>query len=150
MVTTCGFYIINKEKKLLICHPTKHPDTIWSIPKGMKDKGENELDAAKRELFEETNIHYDLLSTNIISQIEFPKFSHPNWKKGKKELFSILLHCDTDFSEFELKCESYVNEDLDFPEIDEFKWVELEEAHNYLHYTQQCNLQAIKDFINNK
>jgi len=147
MRTTCGFYILNKDRKLLICHPTKHPDTIWSIPKGIKDKGEDELDAAKRELMEETNINFSILEKHIEKCIVFDKISHPKWNKGKKELFSALLVCDTDFSNFELRCDSYVNNDLTFPEIDEFRWVDLDESYNFLHPIQQINIETIKKII---
>lgn len=150
MQTTCGFYIINKDKKMLICHPTKHPDTVWSIPKGIKDKGEDEFSAAKRELHEETNLHFETLESEekIKLVVNFPKFSDPKWRKGKKELYSNLLICNTDFSEYEMKCTSFVNDDLTFPEIDEFRWVDVSEADKYLHYTQLSNLDNIIKIVN--
>jgi len=29
-----GIFILNKDKEVLICHPTNHPWDVWSIPKG--------------------------------------------------------------------------------------------------------------------
>lgn len=38
----------------------------WSVPGGGKEKGEDFLDCAKREFFEETGCNIDLLNANLI------------------------------------------------------------------------------------
>lgn len=53
MQITCGILLTNGTK-LLICHPTNH--TVWDLPKGRRDQGEENIDAAIRELWEETNL----------------------------------------------------------------------------------------------
>ncbi len=35
-----GIFIVRKDKKILICHPTNHKPDFWSIPKGKVDNGE--------------------------------------------------------------------------------------------------------------
>lgn len=51
--TTCGV-LVTDGANLLICHPT-HGKT-WDIPKGRRDEGETDAEAAVRELREETGL----------------------------------------------------------------------------------------------
>lgn len=51
-----GLFIVKKDKKLLICHPTNHPKNFYSIPKGKVEDDEIFLEAAFRETYEETNL----------------------------------------------------------------------------------------------
>ena len=55
-VIAAGIFIMRNDGKLLICHPTHHPEDIWSIPKGKVEEGETKLEAALRETEEETNL----------------------------------------------------------------------------------------------
>jgi len=51
---SCGTLVVNPRRELLLCHVTHTPK--WDIPKGMRDPGESELEAAMRELREETGL----------------------------------------------------------------------------------------------
>jgi 8-oxo-dGTP pyrophosphatase MutT (NUDIX family) len=55
--TSCGTLIISRTGRLLLCHVTgtRH----WDIPKGMQEPGETTLDAAMREMEEETGLQFD-------------------------------------------------------------------------------------------
>ena len=57
---SCGFIVFAKETgAVLACHPTGRPDAMemsYDIPKGHLEAGESALDAALRELKEETGI----------------------------------------------------------------------------------------------
>ena len=54
---SCGTLVVNSQGQLLLCHVT---DTAkWDIPKGMQDPGEDTLQAAMRELWEEAGIAFD-------------------------------------------------------------------------------------------
>jgi len=120
METTCGIFLFLKNGKLLLGHVTNTQDK-WSIPKGLPDDGEELFDAAKREMFEESNIEYDKLKINTIVNNQYTYY-----KNGKKKLFSLTVHTHNEEKDFDLKCHSLVNDD--FPEIDGYKFVTIKEA----------------------
>jgi predicted NUDIX family NTP pyrophosphohydrolase len=118
MINTYGIFIIC-EGKLLVCHVTN--SNHYSIPKGLPDEREYAIDTIKRELKEETDI--DFSSLKIVSQ----KLNKGViYKTKKKVLSSITAICDNKINEFDLKCNSLVNDS--FPENDSFHWVTKAEA----------------------
>ena len=123
---TCGIYLFDINDLLLIQHPTKFRPTLWSIPKGRIDIGEtDEFEVAKRELFEETGI--DLNDLTIIRVEEFDEIKY---KESNKYLKSFFVKVEDDLQDFNLHCDSMVmrNDVPVFPEVDEWKWVTIEEA----------------------
>ncbi|RZA36016.1 MAG: NUDIX domain-containing protein [Lysobacteraceae bacterium] len=54
---SCGTLVVNPRRELLLCHVTHTPK--WDIPKGMREPGESELEAAMRELHEETGLSFE-------------------------------------------------------------------------------------------
>ena len=69
-----GIFLVNKEKQVLICHPTNHPSNVWSIPKGKIEDGEEPIDAAIRETYEESNV--DLSKAESFIPLEVQTYSH--------------------------------------------------------------------------
>lgn len=120
METTCGIFLFLRNGKLLVGHVTNSGNK-WSIPKGLPDDKEEFLDAAKREMFEETNVNYDKLDILHVAETE-----EKTYKNGKKKLFSVAVYTNNKEEDFDLKCHSLVNDD--FPEIDGYKFVTIEEA----------------------
>lgn len=146
-VKTAGLFIVNSENKILIAHPTGHD--FWSIPKGKIEDGESIVDAAIRETWEETN--FDAGSATHFTEIEKVKYKH-----GKKILYPVVLLERTnkrmgDFTSQELKCNSIVSEDARWnagqPEMDDWKWVDIDEAKSVLHYTQVACLDTVQQLI---
>lgn len=138
---TCGLYLISKHDRLLICHPTGS-NKEWSIPKGKMEEGEKSFDTAVRETFEETGI-----------KVDFKRFAMPipmvdrQYKSGRKVLKSFVMferkEYDGDIEDFECHCDSYAGS-TDKPEMDDYRWVTVEEARNVLHEAQVENLEVIR------
>jgi predicted NUDIX family NTP pyrophosphohydrolase len=121
------FRFINKVPEVLLVHPGGpfwiNKDTgAWSLPKGGMEEGESILDAAIRELEEETGIK---------SQGEFIEL-HPV-KQGSKLIYAWALHLDTEAevkmsNSFELEWPPKSGRLKTFPEIDKAEWFTFEEA----------------------
>jgi ADP-ribose pyrophosphatase YjhB (NUDIX family) len=140
-----GIFLVNKEKQVLICHPTNHPKDVWSIPKGKIEDGEEPVDAAIRETYEESNV--DLSKAESFIPLEVQNYSH---KKKSIKAFLVLesKNPDVDFDSFEFKCNSNVPEERGgFPEMDDFVWVDIEIARDLLHPTQIASLDKIEELI---
>lgn len=128
MRCSAGFVILCPSG-MLVGHVTgaKH----WDIPKGNIDAGEQALEAAIRELREETGLVYDHdngVLTNAFTGVQYlvtnirPLGRH-SYKKGKElELFVLIVPSDVDVAA--LKCESMVvRPTYAFPELDGFALV---------------------------
>lgn len=140
-----GIFILDKERKILICHPTNHPWDVWSIPKGKVEKDEDFIVAAIRETFEETNVN--LQSARTFHLLQKQVYNHK-----KKEIHPFLFLSEEnphiDLSSFELKCNSNVPEDRGgFPEMDSYEWADMDTAKKYLHPTQVAALEQIEELI---
>jgi 8-oxo-dGTP pyrophosphatase MutT (NUDIX family) len=143
-VIAAGIFIMRNDGKLLICHPWYHPEDVWSIPKGKVEKGETKLEAALRETEEETNLWLGSNDNFIVYDLEHKTYGHK-----KKVLYPFLfLEMQTstmDWVSLEIKCNSNVPEERGgFPEMDDFKWVGIDEAREVLHETQIACLDNIQ------
>ena len=117
MNTSCGV-IITDGVKLLLCHATGTPR--WDIPKGLADEGEQFIDAAVREVFEETGLL--LRVSNLKSLGVFP------YTKGKNlALFLYKVELLPDVSV--LDCDSYFEKNgKQIPEVDKYDLFTFDEA----------------------
>lgn len=117
MQTTCGV-LITDGHNLLICHPTNGKS--WDIPKGRRDEGETDVDAAVRELSEETGLS--------VSADDLEHLGIHGYKKDKQlSLFRYRVdqmpdpdkcHCDSTFEWHGQR----------IPEMDGFEVVPIDEA----------------------
>jgi putative (di)nucleoside polyphosphate hydrolase len=140
MDITCGLYLYNKAtKKFLLGHATRSRSS-WSIPKGLKDKGEDELQAAIRETEEETGLKISELDVENIYRL--PPVVY---KKQKKILASFLVMINTDLSDRKLVCHSLVNGT--FPEIDRFIWADAAQVREMAHEAQVRNMDRIEQLL---
>jgi predicted NUDIX family NTP pyrophosphohydrolase len=121
------FRFANGIPEVLLVHPggpfwINKDVGAWSIPKGGMEEGEFALDAAKRELEEETGIKTDG---------EFIELS--SVKQGNKIIYAWAFRSDTDVefrtsNSFELEWPPRSGNLKSFPEIDKAEWFKLEDA----------------------
>lgn len=137
MIITCGIYLYSVlTKKILICHPTHARWNQWSIPKGLKEDGEELFTVASRELAEETGIN--IANLHIIKTFEL---STVKYAKQNKVLESFLVITDSDLEGFQFTSNMVANGS--FPEVDKWKWIPLEELNKWVHESQCKNRDVI-------
>lgn len=67
--TSCGVLVINRSRQVLLGHVT---DKVhWELPKGRQQVGESTLEAAQRELKEETGLQFDTRAFYDIGDFDY-------------------------------------------------------------------------------
>jgi 8-oxo-dGTP diphosphatase len=145
-VRAAGIFLVRNDGKILVGHPTGHPEDVWSIPKGKIDEGESTLEAAIRETMEETNIDLSDVPNPCFKELPLQVYSHK-----RKEITTFVVGewmTDLEFDKFDIKCDSIVpltsSWNAGKPELDDFKWITPDEAEEILHPTQAASIGAIK------
>ena len=116
-----GIILLNHQKKVFVGKRIDNPNNYWQMPQGGVDKNENFLEAAKRELMEETSVK----SVKLIKEIDgWLTYSLPKsllgkiWDgkyRGQKQKWFVL--------EF-LGKEDEINIKTNIPEFLDWKWIE--------------------------
>lgn len=114
----------------------------WSIQKGIVEQGERIIDTAKRESFEETNLHIEndikYLATKKVSRKKlvtmFESYFDGNIDNFKSNTFKL---------EWPIKS-GIINE---YPEMDKIKWFTIKEAKEYIHSSQLFFINRLEDKI---
>ena len=118
-----GVVLLNNNNKVFVGKRIDNPNDFWQMPQGGIDKGENPLDAAFRELKEETSIKSVKLIQEIQNEIIY---NLPDsllgiiWKgrfKGQTQKWYIMKFLGDD-NEINLKTKH--------PEFLEWKWINIE------------------------
>ena len=143
-IKTCGFFIVNTNKQVVIAHPTNSRWSDYSIPKGLMEPGETEFDTAVRELWEETNI--DLHHLTIEDVIVLPPTLYRNCKRM---LCTFLYYAEDTLNDVELKCHSYVD-GQDFLENDKIIWKPISKCYGLLHEAQTRLLPKVETILEDK
>ena len=118
-----GIVLINKENKFFVAKRIDNPKKFWQMPQGGVDEGEDLLQAAFRELEEETSIK----NVELINEIDgFTTYELPSnllgiiWKgkyKGQKQKWFLMRFLGND-SDINIKTKK--------PEFLEWKWIDLD------------------------
>jgi len=128
------YHVKNDVLQVFLVHPggpfwrNKNAGT-WSIPKGEFQEGEDPLQAAKREMQEETGIDPDIEG---LRSSEFLQLSPVRQKSGKI-IYAWAAQGDFDTSQltsntFELEWPPKSGKKGTFPEVDKGEWLTIEEA----------------------
>jgi ADP-ribose pyrophosphatase YjhB (NUDIX family) len=144
MKKSAGIIIILKGQKVLLCHPT---NSRWfgtySFPKGGLEKGETEIDAAIRELREESSV---IIDKSKITNPNSPIIVDYINKKGEKKYKQLYLYTVyiNDISEIGLDSEVIPKEKLQLSEIDWCGFLPKQEAkhrifHRVVHLLDMIN-----------
>lgn len=108
-------YKNNDNYEFLLLHHNNKTGT-WSFPKGHMEEGETELETAKRETFEETNISdISILDTPIIFEEYEVEGKDKKYLKVNGYFVGIVKNKDVKIEEDEIK---------------DYKWATLDEAIN--------------------
>ena len=124
-----GIALLNDKNKVFVGKRIDNPKNFWQLPQGGVDDDENYLNAAKRELEEETSIKsvelikeldgwlkYDL-PENLIGKIWNGKYG------GQKQKWFIMKFLGND---------NEININTEHPEFLEWKWIELDKITDFV------------------
>ena len=144
-----GIIVLNKENKVFVGKRRDNPTNKWQMPQGGVDRGENLVNAMKRELKEETSIR----SIEILKELEgWTEYELPDyllgkiWRgkyRGQKQKWFIVRFLGKD-EEINLK--------TSHPEFIEWQWLDIENLRGVIvHFKKKVYeklLPVIKSFIN--
>ena len=116
-----GIVVLNKDNKVFVAKRIDNPKNFWQMPQGGIDEGENNLDAALRELEEETSIK----SVKLLKEIDdYTTYLLPDnllgiiWKgrfKGQKQKWFIVKFTGEDRE---------INIRTKHPEFLDWQWID--------------------------
>ena len=119
-----GIVVLNKNNKIFVAKRIDNPKDFWQMPQGGVDQNESYLDAAYRELYEETNIK----EIELIKEVEeFTTYVLPDhllgiiWKgkfKGQKQKWFIMRFVGN---------ENEIDINTKKPEFLDWKWIDVNE-----------------------
>ena len=118
-----GIIVLNKKNKVFVAKRIDNPKNFWQMPQGGVDEGEDFLNAAYRELDEETSIKNVKLIGELdgTTTYELPKhLLGIIWKgkyKGQKQKWFLMKFVGEE-KEINLKTKN--------PEFLEWKWIEID------------------------
>ena len=118
-----GIILLNKENKIFVAKRVDNPKNYWQMPQGGVDNGEDFLQAALRELEEETSVK----SVSLIKEIQgYTTYNLPDnvlgiiWRgkyKGQKQKWYVMKFIGKD---------SEINLNTKKPEFLDWKWIEID------------------------
>ncbi|MBO5441722.1 MAG: RNA pyrophosphohydrolase [Alphaproteobacteria bacterium] len=139
-----GAVVFNNEGKVLLGSRIECKTNAWQFPQGGIETGESPEEAAKRELFEETNVSSVKLvySNKTPIRYEFTDEIKQNFRKrgifndGQDIYFSLFYFCGQ---------ESEINVQTSMPEFKEYMWADFSFAvENVVDFKKEA-YKAIKD-----
>ena len=140
-----GIILLNNENKVFVGKRIDNPKNSWQMPQGGVDQNENFLQAAKRELEEETGIKSVKLIKELDGwfQYDLPKYLLGKlWKgkyRGQKQKWFVMKFIGKT---------SEINVNTKNPEFSEWKWIELANLSNIAVHFKKEIYKKIKEELN--
>ena len=144
-----GIVVLNKENKVFVARRLDNPKNFWQMPQGGVDKGENFLNAAFRELEEETSIKSVELIKELDGTIiyELPdRLLGIIWKgkyRGQRQKWFLMRFTGDD---------NEININTKNPEFIDWKWIELDLITDFVvdfkHHVYEEVKEKVKKIIN--
>ena len=116
---SCGCIVLNSKHQVLLVH---HNAGHWGLPKGHVEEGETEIETAKREVKEETNIDVEVNSNYRYSMNYSPE------KGIMKEVVFFLARSISDNLKEQIE------------EVQEVKWFDFDDAISTITYDNSKEL----------
>ena len=119
-----GIVVLNQENKVFVAKRIDNPKNFWQMPQGGIDIGENFLNAAYRELAEETSIKSVKLIKELDGMITYELPDHLLgiiWKgkyRGQKQKWFLMRFFGED---------KEININTPHPEFLDWKWIEIDQ-----------------------
>ena len=136
-----GIVVINKDNKIFVAKRIDSPKDFWQMPQGGVDDGEDFLEAAYRELEEETSIK----NVELISELDgLMTYYLPDrllgiiWKgkyKGQMQKWFLMRYLGSD-NEINIKTKN--------PEFLDWKWIDLKEITELVVDFKLCVYQEVQ------
>ena len=118
---SCGVIVRRVSGELLLCHATGR--NYWDIPKGLRDPGESSVNAALRELREETGL---LLQPEQLQDLGVHRYL-----PGKDLQLFVLHPPDPSIDIDPCACSTYYTvrgSTRRIPEVDAYRWAQRDEV----------------------
>lgn len=143
------YKIENDIIKILLCHfGGPYWEGVdaggWSLSKGEVNKNERAIDTAKREFKEETNL-------DLNSAIDYL-----GTKKVSRKKLAIMFYTNADFdlgrcksNTFELENPKGSGNVCEYPEMDKYEWMSIDEAREKIIKNQLYFLNKLEEKIKN-
>lgn len=120
-----GITLMNRTGEVFVARRVDDPEGYWQMPQGGIDKGETAIEAAFRELEEETGTAKAELLLEMADWVDYdlpPGLADKVWKgryRGQKQRWFCLLFTGHD---------SDIDINTAHPEFTEWRWMDLQDA----------------------
>ncbi|MGN6665702.1 MAG: NUDIX hydrolase [Trinickia sp.] len=118
---SCGVILLDRRGRILLAHATE--TSHWDIPKGQGDPGEAPIDAALRELREETGIELTPERLKDLGRFAYRRDKDLHLFAARIEEGEVDLACCACTSMFPSR-----RNGASIPEMDAFRWAEPDEV----------------------
>jgi putative (di)nucleoside polyphosphate hydrolase len=139
-----GIMVLNNDKKILVGKRIDNKSDAWQMPQGGLDCGEDELNCALRELYEETGIKdvQFLKESSKYYYYNLPYFLQKKFWGGKylgqKQKWFLMNFIGDD---------KLINVMTDHPEFSDFKWITQEELiKSVVRFKRKLYEDVVKEF----